>query len=52
MATYLVKKLTNKDEVALLKEPVPILTPLFFEDLSDRGKPSPYGRSPTLSKQY
>ncbi len=37
-ATYLVKKLTNKDEVALLKEPVPNLTPLFFEDLNKIAK--------------
>jgi tetratricopeptide (TPR) repeat protein len=33
-ASYLSKKLTNKDEVPLVREPVPILTPLFFEDLN------------------
>jgi hypothetical protein len=33
-ATYLSKKLTNKEEIALVREPVPILTPLFFEDLN------------------
>ena len=31
--TYLAKKLSNKDDIALIKEPVSILTPLFFEDL-------------------
>ena len=31
--TYLAKKLTNKDDIALIREPVSILTPLFFEDL-------------------
>jgi len=34
-ATYLAKKLTNRDEVALLRDPVSILTPLFFEDLNE-----------------
>jgi len=34
-ATYLTRKLTNKDEAALIREPVPILTPLFFKDLND-----------------
>ncbi len=29
---YLAKKLTNKDEVHLLKEPMEVLTPLFLED--------------------
>jgi tetratricopeptide (TPR) repeat protein len=33
-AAYLAKKLANKDEVALVRDPVPILTPLFFEDLN------------------
>ena len=33
-ATYLSKKLTNKEEFALVREPVPILTPLFFEELN------------------
>jgi hypothetical protein len=37
-ATYLAKKLTNKDEVALVREPTPILTPLFFEDLNEIAK--------------
>jgi tetratricopeptide (TPR) repeat protein len=32
--SYLAKKLTNKDEVALIRDPVPILTPLFFTDLN------------------
>lgn len=31
-ASYLAKKLTNKDDVVLIRDPVPILTPLFFED--------------------
>jgi tetratricopeptide (TPR) repeat protein len=34
-ATYLAKKLTNKDELALVREPTPILTSLFFEDLNE-----------------
>ena len=34
-ATYLAKKFTNKDEVALMRDPVSILTPLFFEDLNE-----------------
>ncbi len=29
-ATYLAKKLTNKDEVLLLREPVSVMAPLFF----------------------
>ncbi|HEY9621472.1 MAG TPA: tetratricopeptide repeat protein, partial [Crinalium sp.] len=33
-ATYLAKKVTNKDEVRLLQEPVEILTPLFLQDLN------------------
>ena len=31
---YLAKKMSNKDEVALMRNPVSILTPLFFEDLN------------------
>ncbi|NJN86577.1 MAG: tetratricopeptide repeat protein [Leptolyngbyaceae cyanobacterium SL_7_1] len=31
-SAYLAKKLTNKDEVHLLREPVEVLTPLFLED--------------------
>jgi tetratricopeptide (TPR) repeat protein len=31
-AAYLAKKLTNKDDVHLLKEPLEVLTPLFLED--------------------
>lgn len=34
-AAYLAKKLTNKDEVALVRNPVPVLTTLFFEDLNE-----------------
>ena len=34
-AAYLAKKLSNKDEVALVREPIPILTPLFFDDLNE-----------------
>ena len=34
-AEYLAKKLSNKDEVALVREPVATLTPLFFEDLNE-----------------
>ena len=32
-ATYVAKKLTNKDEVRLVQEPIEVLTPLFLEDL-------------------
>ena len=32
--SYLAKKLTNKDDVALIRDPVPVLTPLFFTDLN------------------
>jgi tetratricopeptide (TPR) repeat protein len=32
--SYLAKKLTNKDDVALVRDPVPVLTPLFFTDLN------------------
>lgn len=34
-ASYLAKKLTNKDDVALIRDPVPILTPLFFDELNE-----------------
>jgi AAA ATPase domain len=34
-AEYLARKLTNKDEVALVRDPIPVLTSLFFEDLND-----------------
>lgn len=34
-ASYLARKLTSKDEVALIREPVAILTPLFFKDLNE-----------------
>ncbi len=34
-ADYLAKKLTNKDEVALIREPISILTTLFFEELNE-----------------
>lgn len=34
-ASYLARKLTNKDEVTLIREPVAILTPLFFKDLNE-----------------
>jgi len=33
--SYLAKKLTNKDDVALVRDPVSILTPLFFQDLNE-----------------
>ena len=33
--SYLARKLTNKDEVALVREPTPILTSLFFNDLNE-----------------
>ena len=33
--SYLAKKLTNKDDVALVRDPAGILTPLFFEDLNE-----------------
>lgn len=32
--SYLAKKLANKDDVALIRDPAPILTPLFFTDLN------------------
>ncbi len=32
-ASYVAKKLTNKDEVLLVQEPVEVLTPLFLQDL-------------------
>ncbi len=32
--SYLAKKLANKDDVALVRDPVPVLTPLFFTDLN------------------
>ena len=34
-AEYLAKKLKSKDEVALIREPISILTPLFFQDLNE-----------------
>lgn len=34
-ATYLAKKFSNKDDVALMREPVDTLTPLFFEDVNE-----------------
>jgi hypothetical protein len=33
VATYVAKRLTNKDEVQLILEPVDVLTPLFLKDL-------------------
>jgi len=33
-ASFLAKKMSNKDDIALLKEPDPILSALFFEDLN------------------
>jgi hypothetical protein len=33
-ASYVAKKLTNKDEVRLIQEPVEVLTPLFLQDIS------------------
>jgi tetratricopeptide (TPR) repeat protein len=33
-ASYVAKKLTNKDEVRLVLEPVEVLTPLFLQDIS------------------
>lgn len=34
-AEYVARKLTNKDEVALIRDPTPLLTSLFFEDLNE-----------------
>jgi tetratricopeptide (TPR) repeat protein len=34
-ATYLAKKFTNKDEMTLVRDPISILTPLFFKDVND-----------------
>ena len=34
-ATYLAKKFTNKDEIALVRDPISILTPLFFKDVNE-----------------
>ncbi|MBD2437195.1 tetratricopeptide repeat protein [Nostoc sp. FACHB-110] len=31
---YVAKKLTNKDEILLVQEPIEVLTPLFLEDIS------------------
>ncbi|MBD2415577.1 hypothetical protein FACHB389_22060 [Nostoc calcicola FACHB-389] len=33
-ASYVAKKLTNKDEVRLIQEPVEVLTPLFLQDIA------------------
>jgi hypothetical protein len=33
--TYLAKKISNKDDVSLVREPISILTRLFFEDLNE-----------------
>ncbi|MBN4003972.1 ATP-binding protein [Nostoc sp. LPT] len=33
-ASYIAKKITNKDEVHLVKEPEEVLTPLFLQDIS------------------
>ncbi len=33
-ASYVAKKLSNKDEVRLIQEPVEVLTPLFLQDIS------------------
>ncbi|QKQ72357.1 AAA family ATPase [Nostoc sp. TCL240-02] len=33
-ASYIAKKITNKDEVQLVKEPKEVLTPLFLQDIS------------------
>ncbi|HYU75086.1 MAG TPA: tetratricopeptide repeat protein [Ktedonobacteraceae bacterium] len=33
--SYLAKKLTNKDDISLIKDPVPILTALFFSELNE-----------------
>ncbi|HEX5734852.1 MAG TPA: hypothetical protein VF131_18620 [Blastocatellia bacterium] len=34
-ANYVARKLTNKDEVRLLQEPIEVLTPLFLKDLQN-----------------
>ncbi|GAB4193127.1 MAG: tetratricopeptide repeat protein [Roseiflexaceae bacterium] len=34
-ASYLTEKLTNKDEISLLRDPIRMLTPLFFRDLNE-----------------
>jgi len=33
--TYLARKIGNKDDISLVREPIPILTRLFFEDLNE-----------------
>ncbi|MDZ8108539.1 MAG: tetratricopeptide repeat protein [Nostoc sp. DedQUE12a] len=33
LASYIAKKITNKDEVVLVQEPVEVLTPLFLQDI-------------------
>ncbi len=35
LATYLTKKLSNKDDIAIVRDPIAILTPLFVEDLAE-----------------
>ncbi|WP_242040404.1 tetratricopeptide repeat protein [Anabaena subtropica] len=42
-AAYVAKKLTNKDEVLLVQEPVEVLTPLFLEDISKIAQKSGLG---------
>ena len=34
-ATYLAKKFTNKDDIALMREPISVLTPLYFRELNE-----------------
>nr|MDZ8001618.1 tetratricopeptide repeat protein [Aulosira sp. DedVER01a] len=42
-AAYVAKKLTNKDEILLVQEPVEVLTPLFLEDISKIAQKSGLG---------
>jgi tetratricopeptide (TPR) repeat protein len=40
-ADYLARKFTNKDDIALMRDPIPILTFLFFEDLNEIARKHP-----------
>ncbi|MBD2342428.1 tetratricopeptide repeat protein, partial [Calothrix sp. FACHB-156] len=42
-AAYVAKKLTNKDEILLVQEPIEVLTPLFLEDIAKIAQKSGLG---------
>ncbi len=37
-AEYIARKITDKDDVALIRDPTPLLTSLFFEELNERAQ--------------